>query len=106
MILCGMIPRVRGREVTFYIRTGVLAFLREAASSNIRISMDGKGRRVDNVFVERLWRSVKYEEVYLKGYNNIRGARASLLPDPPNCVDRRRVHLRRLNRTREGAQRQ
>ncbi|MFC1368653.1 MAG: IS3 family transposase [gamma proteobacterium symbiont of Phacoides pectinatus] len=35
----------------------------------IRISMDGKGRWVDNVFVERLWRSVKYEEVYLKAYD-------------------------------------
>lgn len=34
----------------------------------VRISMDGKGRALDNVFVERLWRTVKYEEVYLKGY--------------------------------------
>ena len=40
--------------------------------------MDGKGRWVDNVFVERLWRSVKYEEVYLKAYNNIADARRSL----------------------------
>lgn len=38
----------------------------EAAS--IAISMDGRGRWVDNVFVERLWRSLKYEDVYLKGY--------------------------------------
>ena len=44
----------------------------------INISMDGKGRWVDNVFVERLWRSVKYEEVYLKAYDDIRSARASL----------------------------
>ena len=44
----------------------------------IRISMDGKGRWVDNVFVERLWRSVKYEEVYLRAYDSIGGARASL----------------------------
>jgi putative transposase len=44
----------------------------------IKISMDGKGRWVDNVFVERLWRSVKYEEVYLKAYDDIRSARASL----------------------------
>ena len=44
----------------------------------IRISMDGKGRWVDNVFVERLWRSVKYEEVYLKAYDSIAAARASL----------------------------
>ena len=40
--------------------------------------MDGKGRWVDNVFVERLWRSVKYEEVYLKAYDSIAAARASL----------------------------
>jgi putative transposase len=44
----------------------------------IHISMDGKGRWIDNVFVERLWRSVKYEEVYLKAYDSIADARASL----------------------------
>lgn len=44
----------------------------------IKISMDGKGRWVDNVFVGRLWRSVKYEEVYLKAYDDIRSARVSL----------------------------
>lgn len=46
--------------------------------NDIRISMDGKGRWVDNVFVERLWRSVKYEEVYLKAYDSLKAARASL----------------------------
>lgn len=45
---------------------------------DIRISMDGKGRWVDNVFVERLWRSVKYEEVYLRAYDSIGAACASL----------------------------
>lgn len=45
---------------------------------DIQISMDGKGRWVDNVFIERLWRSVKYEEVYLKAYEDIRAARTSL----------------------------
>jgi putative transposase len=44
----------------------------------IRISMDGKGAWRDNVFVERLWRSVKYEEVYLKGYESVAQARASI----------------------------
>lgn len=44
----------------------------------IQISMDGKGRWVDNVFVERLWRSVKYEEVYLHAYDTITTAKASL----------------------------
>ena len=46
--------------------------------NDIRISMDGKGRRVDNVFVERLWRSVKYEEVYLKAYDSVAEARQLL----------------------------
>ena len=40
--------------------------------------MDGKGSWRDNIFVERLWRSVKYEEVYLKAYENVPEARASL----------------------------
>ena len=44
----------------------------------VRISMDGKGRYTDNIFVERLWRTVKYEEVYLKAYSNGREARVGL----------------------------
>ena len=44
----------------------------------IRISMDGKGRWRDNVFVERLWKSVKYEEVYLRAYDTVSDARAGL----------------------------
>ncbi len=52
--------------------TGVLK------AAGIQISMDGKGRWVDNVFVERLWRSVKYEEVYLRAYDSIGEARTSL----------------------------
>ena len=44
----------------------------------IRISMDGKGRYTDNIFVERLWRTVKYEEVYLKAYSNGREAKGGL----------------------------
>jgi putative transposase len=46
--------------------------------AGVRISMDGKGRWVDNVFVERLWRSVKYENVYLHAYRDGREARAQL----------------------------
>jgi len=46
--------------------------------NQIRISMDGKGRWRDNVFVERLWRSVKYEEVYLRAYETVHEARSSL----------------------------
>jgi len=44
----------------------------------IRISMDGRGRALDNIFVERLWRSVKYEEVYLQEYQTAADARHSL----------------------------
>jgi putative transposase len=44
----------------------------------IKISMDGNGRWVDNVFVERLWRSVKYEEVYLHAYESVAAARAGI----------------------------
>ncbi len=46
--------------------------------SGVAISMDGKGRWIDNVFIERLWRSVKYEEVYLHAYDSGREARESL----------------------------
>jgi putative transposase len=42
------------------------------------ISMDGKGRWIDNVFIERLWRSVKYEDVYLRSYENGREVQAGL----------------------------
>jgi putative transposase len=54
------------------------AFTDVLKQHEIQISMDGKGRWVDNVFVERLWRSVKYEEVYLKAYESITHARKSL----------------------------
>jgi putative transposase len=49
-------------------------FTNKLKAHQIRISMDGKGRWVDNVFVERLWRSLKYEEVYLKAYETPRQA--------------------------------
>jgi len=47
-------------------------------SSGVAISMDGKGRWIDNIFIERLWRSVKYEEVYLHAYTSGSAARRSL----------------------------
>lgn len=47
-------------------------------SQGIRVSMDGRGRVYDNIFVERLWRSVKYEEVYLHEYRTVAEARAHL----------------------------
>ena len=48
------------------------------SSRGVAISMDGRGRWMDNVFIERLWRSVKYEEVYLKGYESIPETRREL----------------------------
>lgn len=45
---------------------------------SVQISMDGKGRWIDNVFIERLWRSIKYEEVYLKEYRNLHEAKQNL----------------------------
>jgi len=62
----------QGSQFTGSAFTGVLA------AHGIAISMDGKGAWRDNVFVERLWRSVKYEEVYLRAYDGVRDARASL----------------------------
>jgi len=53
-------------------------FTRLLKKHNIRISMDGKGSYHDNLFIERLWRTVKYEEVYLKAYQDGREARISL----------------------------
>jgi putative transposase len=47
-------------------------------AANVQISMDGKGRALDNIFTERLWRSVKYEEVYLHEYATPKEARQSL----------------------------
>ena len=63
----------------------------------IAISMDGKGSWRDNVFVERLWRSVKYEEVYLRAYDSVAEARASIgryldfynRKRPHSCLDAR-----------------
>lgn len=54
------------------------AFTGRLLSEGIRVSMDGRGRALDNVFVERLWRSVKYEEVYLKDYESVPAALAGL----------------------------
>ncbi|MCZ7663983.1 MAG: IS3 family transposase [Thermoleophilia bacterium] len=62
----------QGSQFTSEDFTGLLL------SRGVRISMDGRGRWMDNVFIERLWRSVKYEEVYLKGYETIPEARREL----------------------------
>ena len=62
----------QGSQFTSEAFTGLLK------QHDIRISMDGKGCWRDNVFVERLWRSIKYEEVYLKAYDSVTHARESL----------------------------
>ena len=62
----------QGSQFTGGAFTGVLT------RNGIAISMDGKGAWRDNVFVERLWRSVKYEEVYLRAYDTVAEARASI----------------------------
>ena len=62
----------QGSQFTSREFTGLLA------ANDIKISMDGKWAWRDNVFVERIWRSVKYEEVYLHPYENVTQARASI----------------------------
>jgi len=62
----------QGSQFTCEGSTGLLS------SRGVAISMDGRGGWMDNVFIERLWRSVKYEEVYLKGYESIPEARREL----------------------------
>ena len=47
-------------------------------ANGIKISMDGKGRAIDNVFTERLWRTIKYENIYIKGYETMSEARSGL----------------------------
>lgn len=66
-------------------------FIQILKNNEIRISMDGKGRALDNVFVERLWRSVKYEEVYLKEYAGIWDAEKNL-KDYFNFYNQKRLH--------------
>jgi putative transposase len=55
-----------------------LAFTGTLMAAGVRVSMDGRGRWMDNVFIERLWRSLKYEDIYLKGYADGREARAGI----------------------------
>jgi len=74
----------QGCQYTSEEFTGILK------SKRIEIRMDGKGRALDNVFVERLWKTVKQEEVYLKGYRNI-----------PECHEGLKSYFDRYNTLRE-----
>ena len=62
----------QGSQFTSEAFTGLLE------QHGVRVSMDGKGRYTDNLFIERLWRSLKYEEVYLKAYTGGRDARIGI----------------------------
>ncbi len=70
----------QGSQFTSDAFTGVLLgpAYKVAGRQGIQISMDSKGRYMDNIFVERLWRSVKYEEVYLKAYQSVAEARSGI----------------------------
>ncbi len=62
----------QGAQFTSAAFTGVLK------AAGVTVSMDGKGRWIDNVFVERLWRSIKYEEIYLRAYDSVSEARSRI----------------------------
>ena len=81
----GIFNTDQGSQFTSAVFTDLLA------KNAIAISMDGRGAWRDNVFVERLWRSVKYEEVYLRAYDSVGEARASL-GQYLNFYNRRRPH--------------
>jgi putative transposase len=72
----------RGKPEIFNTDQGVQftsnSFINILEANQIRISMDGKGRALDNIFVERLWRTVKYEEVYCKAYESFEEAKSNL----------------------------
>jgi putative transposase len=72
----------RGQPEVFNTDQGVqftaAAWTGRLESAGVKVSMDGKGRCLDNVFVERLWRSVKYEDIYLKRYETVPLLRAGL----------------------------
>jgi putative transposase len=82
----------QGSQFTSGEFTGMLA------AAGIRVSMDGRGRWIDNVFIERLWRSLKYEDIYLKGYADGREARAGIAQWLA-FYNHRRPHQALANRT-------
>jgi putative transposase len=72
----------RGRPEVFNTDQGVQftaeGFVSQLETAGVAISMDGKGRALDNVFVERRWRSVKYEDIYIRGYEDVRSLQRGL----------------------------
>jgi transposase InsO family protein len=73
----------------------------------VTIGMDGKGRYMDNIFVERLWHSLKYEEVYLNAYASVAEAKAASAPGSASITRRASTRAwdiaRRAKRTKQNA---
>jgi putative transposase len=78
------------------------AFTEAVLGRGVKLSMDGKGAWRDNVFVERVWRSVKYEEVYLKAYESVSHARRSIA-DYLNLYNQKRPHSSLADQTPDEA---
>src|SRR5579864_7433088 len=90
----------QGSQFTSVTFTGALA------AAKIKISMDGRGRWMDNVFIERLWRSLKHEDIYLKGYADGREAKAGIANWIAFYNDRRLIRRTAIaRRWRSGANR-
>ena len=79
------------------------AFTGRLETSNIAISWDGRGSYFDNIFIERLWRSVKYEEVYLNDYDSVNTAYRRL-KDYFNLYDQVRLHQSIDYRTQQASE--
>jgi putative transposase len=75
---CTVLRRSEGSNPLALVDFTDRAFTGVLEAKGVRISMDGKGRCIDNIFIERLWRSVKYEEVYLNEYGTLSDPRAGL----------------------------
>lgn len=84
----------QGSQITSAAFTGVLE------KAGLRTSMDGPGRWMDNVFIERLWRSLKYEDLYLKGYADGHEAKIGI-GRWIAFYDEQRFHLALVNRRRQ-----
>jgi putative transposase len=84
---------MHGRPQVFNTDQGVqftaAAFTGRLQAAGVQVSMDGKGRCLDNGFVERLWRTVKYEDVYLRGYETVPELTQGLARYFPSCNDER-----------------
>jgi putative transposase len=99
----------RGRPEVFNTDQGAqftaAAFVGRLESAGVRVSMDGRGRALDNAFIERLWRTVKYEDIYIRGYETVpaleRGLRAYL-----GYYNRERFHSALEDRTPEAVYRE